>query len=132
MKKFFNYIRANWVWMLCAIIMITLAIIAIVVICKKEAKNTELQREYNALERDYNNLARKDSILVEDYLALQRIDSICCSANDSLSKALGDLRKKCDSLQLAKRVTIRPVKKQPVTPRRSQPQRQRQYPVLDW
>lgn len=132
MKKFFDYIRANWAWLLCTIVVIALAIIAIIVICKKEAKNVELQREYNALERDYNNLARKDSILVEDYLALQRIDSICCSANDSLSKALGDLRKKCDSLQLAKRVTVHPVKKHPVTPRRSQPQRQHQYPVLDW
>ena len=132
MKKFFNYIRANWVWMLCAIIMITLAIIAIVVICKKEAKNTELQREYNALARDYNDLARKDSILFEDYLALQRIASICCSANDSLSKALGDLRRRCDSLQAhprVKRVVVNPPKTKTTKPRHTMTGG---YPQLDW
>lgn len=130
MKKFWNFIKRNWIVLAVSTLLVVLGIIAVVHICKQERKINTLREDYNELVRDYNSLVVRDSILYEDYLALQRIDSICAVANDSLARATSELRHRCDSLQKAKKIIIRttPAKKRtiPVSTR------SREYPDLDW
>jgi len=132
MKKILNFIKRNWIILAVTVVLVAVGIIAVVHICKQERKINTLREDYNELVRDYNSLVVRDSILYEDYLALQRTDSICSAANDSLARATSMLRNKCDSLQKAKRVVIQPAPARKRTIPANTRRQPRQYPDLDW
>ena len=132
MQNIWAFIRKNWIVVTIAVVLVAVGIIATVYICKQERQINILQQDYNSLVRDYNSLVVRDSLLYEEYLALQRTDSICSAANDSLARATSVLRDKCDSLQRAKRVVVQPAPARKRTIPTNTSRQPRQYPDLDW
>lgn len=132
MEKFVNFVKRNWVVILVWVVIVALAFLAIILICKKEAKIANLQKENAALTREYRTLQYRDSLLMEDYNALYAEDSICSAHNQELSRACDELRRKCDSLQAHPRVktVVNPPKAKAKTTR-PRP-RIGGYPPLDW
>lgn len=133
MKKIWNFLKANWKWVVAAILFLAVIIVLACLYSNGQKKLKSLQNDYEIVAAENESLIAENTILYEEIGNLQAQDSLCQEANESLAQACDQLRRKCDSLQTARR-TVRPTPVRRTTPvaRRSQPQRQYQYPDLDW
>ena len=133
MKKIWNFLKANWKWVVAAILFLAVIIVLACLYSNSQKKLKAMKNDYEIVAAENESLIAENTILYEEIGNLQAQDSLCQEANESLAQACDQLRRKCDSLQTARR-TVRPTPVRRTTPvaRRSQPQRQYQYPDLDW
>lgn len=133
MKKFLEILKNNVEWVVLTILLLIVAIVCLACLygkCHKSSKT--LQRDYELVVAENENLIAENSTLYEEIGNLQAEDSLCHEANKSLAQACDQLRRKCDSLQAhprVQKVVVNPPKAKTTRPL---PARTGGYPNLDW